>query len=68
MNPLDLIKAIKNPQEFVLNYLSTNTSPMGKNLLELAKKGDRDGIEKIARNILKEQGQNYDEIINILNK
>lgn len=68
MNPMDFIKAIKNPREFVLNYLSTNTSPMGKNLLELAKKGDRAGVEKIARNMLKEQGKDFDEIMALLNK
>lgn len=68
MNPLDLIKAIKNPEEFVMNYLSTNSSPMGKNLLELAKNGDEASLENIARNLFKERGQDFDEIMKLLKK
>lgn len=68
MNPLDLIKAIKNPEEFVMNYLSNNSSPMGKNLLELAKNGDEASLENIARNLFKERGQDFDEIMKLLKK
>lgn len=63
MNPLEIIKAIKNPQEFVLNTLGTNTSPMIKNLVEMAKKGDKQGVENVARNYFKEQGQDFDQIM-----
>lgn len=63
MNPLDIIKAIKNPQEYVLSMLGTNTNPMLKNLVEMAKKGDKQGVENVARNFFKEQGQDYDKIM-----
>lgn len=65
MNPIDILKAIKDPQEFVLSTLSTNTNPMVKNLVEMAKNGDRDGIEKFARNFFKEKGQDFDQIISM---
>lgn len=66
MNPLELIKAIKNPQEFVMNMVSTNTNPMLKNLVEMAQKGDKQGIENFARNIFKEKGEDYDKIMSSL--
>ena len=64
MNPFEILKAIKNPQEYVLGMLGTNTNPMLKNLVEMAKKGDKKGLEKFARNLFKEQGQDLDEIMN----
>lgn len=60
---ITFIKAIKNPQEFVLQSLSTNTNPMIKNLVEMAKNGDTQGIENFARNFFKENGQDYDQIM-----
>lgn len=62
-NPIEFIKAIKNPQEYVLGMLSTNTNPMIKNLVEMAKKGDSKGVEKFARNFFKERGEDFDKIM-----
>lgn len=62
---ITFIKAIKNPQEFVLQSLSTNTNPMIKNLVEMAKNGDKQGIENFARNFFKENGQDYDQIMSM---
>ena len=67
-DPIQFIKAIKNPQEFVLNTLGTNTNPIMKKLLEMAKNGDRDGMETFARNLFKEQGKDFDEIMAMFNK
>ena len=64
MNPYEILKAIKNPQEYVLGMLGTNTNPMLKNLVEMAKKGDTKGLENFARNLFKEQGKDFDEIMN----
>lgn len=64
---ITFIKAIKNPQEFVLQSLSTNTNPMVKNLVEMAKNNDRQGIENFARNYFKEQGKDLDEILALFN-
>lgn len=63
MNPLEIIKAIKNPQEYVLSVLGTNTNPMLKNLVEMAKNGNSKGVEQFARNFFKEQGQDLDKIL-----
>lgn len=62
---ITFIKAIKNPQEFVLQSLGTNTNPMIKNLVEMAKNGDTQGIENFARNFFKENGQDYDQIMSM---
>ena len=64
MNTFEILKAIKNTQEYVLGMLGTNTNPMLKNLVEMAKKGDTKGLENFARNLFKEQGQDFDEIMN----
>ena len=63
MNPYEILKAIKNPQEYVLGMLGTNTNPMLKNLVEMARNGDTKGVENFARNLFKEQGQDFDEIM-----
>lgn len=63
MNPIEMIKAIKNPQEFVFNMLGTNTNPMLKNLVEMAKNGQNKEIENFARNYFKERGEDFDKIM-----
>lgn len=65
VNPMLLVQAIKNgqnPQQLMLNILENNMSstPMGANLLELAKNGRTADIEQIARNIAKQRGIDYD--------
>lgn len=62
-NPLDFIKMIKNPQEFIINYAKQNGNPMINNLIQMAQKGDKKGVETFARNYLKEQGQDFDQIM-----
>ena len=39
---------------------------MSANLLTLAKKGDKDGLEQIARNIFAQKGLDYDAEFNAL--
>lgn len=67
-DPIQFIKAIKNPQEFVLNTLGTNTNPIMKKLLEMAKNGDREGMETFARNFFASQGKSFDEIMEMFKK
>ena len=64
MNPFEILKAIKNPQEYVLGMLCTNTNPMLKNLVEMAKKGDTKGVENFARNYMESQGKDFDQEFN----
>lgn len=66
-NPIQLmnmLKGIKNPKDAVINMIKTNNNPMIKNLVEMAEKGDTTGVEKFARNILKEQGRDFDAEMN----
>lgn len=65
VNPMQLIAAIKsgqNPQQLMLSILEGRMSgtPLGQNLLQLAKQGDTQGIEQIVRNLSKQQGVNFD--------
>lgn len=64
MQMINILKGAKNPQEAVLGLLNNNSNPMLKNLTEMAKKGDKEGIENFARNVLKEQGRNFDTEFN----
>ncbi len=65
MNPAtDIIKMIKtgaNPQQIMLQYLEgQSNTPMGANLLNLARQNNTAEIEKIARNTLAQQGRDFD--------
>lgn len=65
MNPMQMMQFIKNgnPQQFVMNMLEqqSGNNPMMANLLNLAKQNKTSDIEQIARNMLKEQGKDYDK-------
>jgi hypothetical protein len=66
VNPLLLVQAIKNgqnPQQLMLNILENNMSgtPLGDNLIELARNGNGADIEKIVRNIAKQRGIDFDK-------
>lgn len=61
MNQLDFIKMIKNPKEFVMNYAKQNNNPMLNNLIGMAEKNDTKGIETFARNLMKQQGRDFDK-------
>ena len=58
MNPMKMIK------QMVMNKIGKNMNPMQQNLINMANKGDVKGVETFARNLLKEQGRNYDEEFN----
>ena len=58
MNPMEMIK------QMVMNKIGKNMNPMQQNLINMANKGDVKGVETFARNLLKEQGRNYDEEFN----
>ena len=63
-NPLQfmsMLKSIKNPKEAVISMVKSNNNPMIKNLVEMAEKGNTEGVENFARNIFKEQGRDFDK-------
>lgn len=68
-NPMELITLIKqgqNPEQLMLSMMEQRigTTPMGQNLISLAKNNRINDIESIARNIAQERGVNYDEAFN----
>lgn len=64
-NPLALMRAFRNPQEFMqqaMNNPQIMQNPISKNAIELYQKGDRQGLNELAHNLCKENGKNYDEM------
>ena len=63
MQFMNMLNGIKKPKDVVINMIKSNNNPMVKNLVEMAEKGDNEGIEKFARNMFKEQGRDFDSEI-----
>lgn len=63
MNPLEILKKFKgqSPQQIAMQMIGNTNNPMINNLVTMAKNGDRQGIENFARNVLKEQGRDFDK-------
>lgn len=52
---------MNNAKQMVINALKNNTNPIFANLIEMAEKGDSEGVESFARNFYKEQGKDFDK-------
>ena len=66
IDPMQIIAMIRNgqnPQQLMLSFLEGNMrgTPMGDNLIQLAKENKTDEIEKIARNIYAQRGLDFDK-------
>ena len=66
MNPMQMMQFIRNsgnPQQLMINMLEqqSGNNSMVANLLNLAKANKTSDIEQVARNLLKEQGKDYDK-------
>lgn len=67
MNPMaEIIQMIRNgqnPQQITMNILEQRlgNTPMGANLLFLAKNNKSSEIEQIARNLTKQKGLDFDK-------
>ena len=69
VNPMQLIQMIKsgqNPQQLVMNILEQQmqNTPMGANLLSLAKQNRSADIEQIARNLCQQSGRDFHKEFN----
>ena len=64
MQFMNMLKGIKSPKDAVINMIKTNNNPLVKNLVEMAENGDSQGVENFARNMLKEQGRDFDAEMN----
>ena len=60
---LNMIKSGYNPEQIMMNILETRMkgTPMGDNLINLARQGNTKEIEKIARNLTYQQGIDFDK-------
>lgn len=64
MNPMDMIKGMMgkmSPEQMVMSLVKQNSNPMLANLIQMAQKGDKKGVETFARNFFKEQGKDFDK-------
>jgi hypothetical protein len=56
-NPMQLLQALKNPQQFLQNSQMMQ-NPIMKNAIEMYQRGDKEGIDQLADNLCKERGIN----------
>ena len=61
MQIMQLLRGIKNPKETVFQLIKGNNNPIMKNLVEMAEKGDKEGLENFARNLYNQQGKDFDK-------
>ena len=61
INFINSIKSIKDPKQAVLNIVGPNIPPVVKNLVEMAEKGQIEDLKTFGRNLLKEQGRDFDQ-------
>lgn len=69
LDPMKIIQLIRNganPQQIMMKFLEDElqNTPLGVNLLDLAKNNRSAEIEQIARNIYKQRGLDYDTEFN----
>jgi predicted HTH domain antitoxin len=56
-----LMQAVKNPQAFLQQAMQSN-NPIVNNAIQMYQKGDKEGINEIAKNLCKEKGTSFDEM------
>lgn len=63
MNPMQILQSFiskgLSPQKIAEQMIGNN--PVMANLVKMANAGDTDGVEKVARNIFKEKGRDFDK-------
>ena len=61
MQFMNMLKGIKSPKDAVINMIKSNNNQMIKNIVEMAEKGDSQGVENFARNLYSQQGRDFDK-------
>lgn len=65
-NPFQLIQMLKGNPQNMMNMVMNNpqfaNNPMIKNAMEMYKRGDKEGINRMAENLCRERGINQKEI------
>lgn len=66
-NLFQLLQTINNPQQLINQVMGNSqimSNPMIQNAVNMAQKGDSQGIEQLVRNIAQSKGMNADELFN----
>ena len=61
---MNFFQAFKSPQQFLQSMIGNSKvmqNPMARNIIDMAQKGDVEGIEQMGRNIAKEKGIDFDK-------
>lgn len=70
MNILQLVGMMKggNPQQVLMNFMQQNSgnNPILNNVMNMVQKGDQQGVEQLARNLMKEKGIDADQAVSQL--
>lgn len=70
MNILQLVSMMRsgNPQQVLMNFMQQNSgnNPILNNVMGMVQKGDQQGVEQLARNLMKEKGINADQAVSQL--
>lgn len=61
MNPMEFIKGIQNPKQFVMDMMKQSANPMLANLIQMGQSGNTKGVENFARNLCKERSIDFDK-------
>lgn len=73
MNPISILKNMLgnfmgNPEQLVRQMVGNNPNPMVKKLMNMAEKGDEEGLKNFAQNVCKEKNMNYENQFNEFSK
>ena len=60
INVVQQIRQGQNPQQLMLNMLQQTNNPISANLFNLAQQAKTKEIEQVARNIMRQQGKDFD--------
>ena len=63
MQFMQMVRSGGNPEAMMLNMLQQKmgNSPMGQNLIQMARNNDGKGIEQVARNLCAQRGLDFDK-------
>ena len=63
-----MIKAMRNPQEAIIEMAGGNNNPILKNAIDMAKNGKNDDLMQLAQNLCKEKGIDFEKDFNKFSK
>ena len=61
---MNFFQVFRSPQQFLQSMMCNSQimqNPMARNIIDMAQKGDVEGIEQMGRNIAKEKGIDFDK-------